>query len=138
MVAPADEGEEEGTGEPGPNSVENDQSVWKDGYYYCLLQQADEENKRTGYLCYNCREKGHCWRDCPQPLRQALQKAKDREGIDEQRLNASWGQWSQGSLQSPRNGSEPKVESGSRSNVSRPVKAPSWNDDPQSRWLGPG
>ena len=55
---------------------------------YCLLQQADEENKRTG-SCYNCRESGHQWRDCPQPLRPALQKAKECEGIDEQRLNAS-------------------------------------------------
>ena len=51
MVAPVDEGEEEETGDPDSNSVENDQSVWKDGYYYCLLQQADEENKRTD-MCY--------------------------------------------------------------------------------------
>ena len=88
MVAPAEEGEEEETDEPSSNSSEDSQSIWKDGYYYCLLQQADEENKRTG-SCYNCRETGHRWRDCPQPLRPALQKAKDREGVDEQRLNAS-------------------------------------------------
>ena len=48
-----------------------------------------------------CREKGHHWRDCPQPLRQALQKAKDREGIDEQRLNASGDSGAKG-VRSPR------------------------------------
>ena len=39
--------------------------------------------------CYNCWEPSHHWGDCPHPLRQALQKAKDHDGIDEQRLNAS-------------------------------------------------
>ena len=58
MFAPADEGEEEETGESSPNLTESDQSIWKDGYYYCLLEQADEENKRTD-SCYNCRDNGH-------------------------------------------------------------------------------
>ena len=35
------------------------------------------------------RETGHHWRECPRPLRQDLQKAKDHDGTDEQRLNAS-------------------------------------------------
>ena len=53
MVTLADEREEEGTDSPSPNPQDNSQSIWKDGYYYCLLQQADEESIRTG-SCYNC------------------------------------------------------------------------------------
>ena len=75
MVAPAEEGDEEETEDTNPKSVEDTQSIWKDGYYYCLLQQADEEGKRTG-TCYNCREVGHRWRDCPQQLRPAVTKGK--------------------------------------------------------------
>ena len=32
MVAPADEGEEEETDGPSPNSPDDSQSIWKDGY----------------------------------------------------------------------------------------------------------
>ena len=69
-------------------SLEDDISIWNDGYYYCLRQQADDVDHHTG-TCYNCQEPGHHWRDCPHPLRQALQKAKDWDGINEQKLNAS-------------------------------------------------
>ena len=67
---------------------EKDLTVWKDGYYYCMLQQADETDRRTD-TCYNCRESGHHWQECTWPLKAALQKAKGREGIDEKRLNTS-------------------------------------------------
>ena len=69
-------------------SPEDGITIWNDGYYYCLKQQADDVDHRMG-TCYNCREPGHRWRECPHPLRQALQKAKDCNGIDEQRLNTS-------------------------------------------------
>ena len=39
--------------------------------------------------------------------------------------------------QSPESGSEPKADSGLRSKVSQPKKAPYWNDDPCAHWLGP-
>ena len=69
-------------------SPEDGITIWNDGYYYCLRQQADDVDHHTG-TCYNCKETGHHWRECPHPLIQALQKAKDQDGIDKQRLNAS-------------------------------------------------
>ena len=69
-------------------SPEDGIMIWNDRYYYCLRQQAYDVDHHMG-TCYNCRETGHHERECPHPLRQALQKAKDRDGIDEQRLNAS-------------------------------------------------
>ena len=69
-------------------SPEDGLTIWNDEYYYCLRQQADDVDHHTG-TCYNCQEPGHHWRECPHPLRQALQKAKDCDGIDEQRLNTS-------------------------------------------------
>ena len=62
-------------------SPEDGITIWNDGYYYCLRQQADDVDHCTG-TCYNCWKPGHCWR-------QSLQKAKDRDGIDEHRLNTS-------------------------------------------------
>ena len=69
-------------------SPEDGITISNDGYYYCLRQQADHVDHCMG-TCYNCRETGHHWRECPRPLRQALQKAEDWDGIDKQRLNAS-------------------------------------------------
>ena len=69
-------------------SPEDGIMIWNDGYYYCLRQQADDVDHHTGTY-YNCWEPCHHWIECPCPLRQALQKAKDCDGIDEQRLNAS-------------------------------------------------
>ena len=49
---------------------------------------ADDDDKQTG-TCFNCKEMGHMWRQCPQPLRDDLQQAKDREGLDHRCLNRS-------------------------------------------------
>ena len=37
--------------------------------------------------CFNCQDEGHCWHQCPQPLRQALQEIKDKVGQDGDQLN---------------------------------------------------
>ena len=37
--------------------------------------------------CYNCKEPGHQWHQCIQPLRPVLQEIKDRVGQDGDRLN---------------------------------------------------
>ena len=69
-------------------SPEDGITIWNDGYYYCLKQQADDVDHCTG-TCYNCQEPSYHWKESPHPLRQALQKAKDHDQIDEQRVNAS-------------------------------------------------
>ena len=91
-------------------SPEDGIMIWNDGYYYCLRQQADDVDHHTG-TCYNCRETGHHWRECPHPLRQALHKAKDWDGDRRTEVKCFWGQWGKGSPQSPKSGSEPKANS---------------------------
>ena len=39
-------------------SPEDGITIWNDGYYYCLRQQADDVDHCMG-TCYNCRETGH-------------------------------------------------------------------------------
>ena len=82
-------------------SPEDGVTIWNDGYYYCLRQQADDVDHHMG-TCYNCREPSHHWRECPHPLRQALQKAKDHDGIDEQRLNTSGDSGAKGAHSPPK------------------------------------
>ena len=67
---------------------EDDITIWNDGYYYCVRQQADNVDHHMGN-CYNCREPGHCLGECSHPLRLVLQKVKNCDGINEQRLNTS-------------------------------------------------
>ena len=69
---------------PAETDVKSPVTIWNYEYYYCLRQQADDMDHCMG-TCYNCWEPSHHWRECPCPLRQALQKAKDRDGINEQR-----------------------------------------------------
>ena len=54
----------------------------------CAVAKADDANMFFN-LCYNCRESGHRWKDCPKPLRQGLQDLKDRVEKDDERLNGS-------------------------------------------------
>ena len=82
-------------------SPEDGVTIWNDGYYYCLRQQADDVDHRMG-TCYNCLEPSHHWRECPHPLRPALQKAKDCDGINEQRLNTSWDSGAKGAHSPPK------------------------------------
>jgi len=69
---------------------EDETAIYLDGYYCSVIQQADDEDRFFG-TCFNCREIGHRWRDCPKPRRPMLQKAVERQGLDVKRLNASGG-----------------------------------------------
>ena len=114
-------------------SPENGVMIWNDGYYYCLRQQADDVDHHTE-TCYNCREPGYHWRECPHPLRQALQKAKDHDGIDEQRLNASGDSGAKGGYGPPKVAQNQKP---TPAQAQKPAEASYWNDDPRACWLGP-
>ena len=79
----------EGESEEEETFTEEDRDqVYRDGIYVGISRMADDDDKRTG-TCFNCKEMGHMWRQCPQPLRDDLQRAKDREGLDHRRLNRS-------------------------------------------------
>ena len=64
----------------------NENALWRDGYYCYAIHHAEQTEHFFG-VCFNCRDEGHHWRNCDQPLRPALQEIKDKIGIDSDRLN---------------------------------------------------
>ena len=73
------ESEEEDS--PDPEEAErqriaNENAMWREGYYMCTLAKADEADLFFN-ACYNCREEGHQWHECPKPLHPGLQEVKD-------------------------------------------------------------
>ena len=54
----------------------NDERVlWWDGYYCCAMQQADDVDVFFG-MCFNCRDGGHHWWECPRPQGQKGEKVQ--------------------------------------------------------------
>ena len=64
----------------------DENALWRDGYYCCAIRHADQSEQFFG-ACFNCRAEGHRWRQCPDPLRPALQEIKDKVGKEGDRLN---------------------------------------------------
>ena len=52
---------------PEPLNSEDPELEMLTNFYAAAVQLADGTERRNG-SCYNCREMGHRWRDCPQPL----------------------------------------------------------------------
>ena len=105
-------------GDPGSEEDEDDdriqltegdkEQIYRDGMYIGIAWMADEDNKRMG-ICFNCKENGHMWRQCPQTLREDLQRAKDREGLDHRRLNRSGEGGAKGGCPSQKGGRGPET-----------------------------
>ena len=75
--------------EPADSDAErsaDENALWRDGYYCYSMRHAEQTEHFFG-ACFNCRDEGHCCRSCPQPLRSALQKIKDKVGQDGDQLN---------------------------------------------------
>ena len=87
--------EEEDPEEVEQQRITDENAMWRDGYYMCTVAKADDADMFFN-LCYNCRESGHRWRDCPKPLRQGLQDLKERVEKYDKRLNRSGGGREQG------------------------------------------
>ena len=66
----------------------DDDALWRDSYYCCAIQQAEEAEHFYG-VCYSCKKAGHAWWHCTEPLRPALQEIKDWVGVNGKRLNVS-------------------------------------------------
>ena len=65
-------------------------------FYAAAVQLADSTERRNG-SCYNCREMGHRWRDCPQPLREEFRVYQETmKRRREMMLNANGGPGTQG------------------------------------------
>ena len=64
-------------GDPGPEednfieevaiSEEDRDQIYHNGMYIAIARMADDDDKCTG-TCFNCKECGHMWRQCPQTL----------------------------------------------------------------------
>ena len=54
---------------PEPLDGEDPELEMLTNFYAAAVQLADDTERRNG-SCYNCREKGHYWRNCPQALRE--------------------------------------------------------------------
>ena len=104
--------------------------------YIGIAKMADDDNKPTG-TCFNCKECGHMWRQCPLALRDDLQRTKDREGLDHRCLNRYGEGVAKGRSSFPKG----DWRKGAGVNFGPPVDNSHtisyWNNDPRSRWLGP-
>ena len=83
--------ESEEEADPDPEEAERQRiadknAMWCEGYYMCALAKADEPDLFFN-ACYNCRETGHRWRECPKPLCPGLQEVKDRADKEGDQLN---------------------------------------------------
>ena len=64
----------------------DENALWRDGYYCYAVRHAEQTEHFFG-ACFNCRDEGHHWCNCTQPLRPALQEIKDKIGQDGDWLN---------------------------------------------------
>ena len=64
-------------------------------FFAAQVQLADNNERRNG-LCFNCKDKGHQWRACPQPLREEMKRYKEKLAQREHQLNRNGGPGTQG------------------------------------------
>ena len=81
---------------PEPLDGEDPELEMLTNFYAAAVQLADGTERRNG-SCYNCREMGHHWRDCPQPLREEFRVYQETmKRRREMMLNANGGPGTQG------------------------------------------
>ena len=58
--------------------------------YVAAIRMADDTERRDN-CCYNCKEKGHFWRQCTKPLKEEFQRLLDHPKQREKELNTKGG-----------------------------------------------
>ena len=79
---------------PPPSCDIDPDEIYDDGYYVAVINMA-KEAKKWG-RCLNCREEGHHWADCTQPLKESLEQVKERANHKKQVLNWDGGAGAKG------------------------------------------
>ena len=54
------------------------------------VERADGLERKTG-KCFNCRETGHYWRECPKPLKEDFKRLHDQPKRRQEELNVNGG-----------------------------------------------
>ena len=123
---------------PEPLDGEDPELEMLTNFYAAAVQLVDDTEHHNG-SCYNCREKGHYWRNCPQALREEFRVYQETmKRRREMMLNTNGGPGTQGG-QVPQ-ASPPVVPlpvPAAPSTVKKLSTPPYWNEDPRARWLGP-
>ena len=59
-------------------------------FYKAAVQLADNAKRRDGH-CQNCKETGHFWHECQQPLREEFKHLMDHTRQHQEELNKNGG-----------------------------------------------
>ena len=102
------------------------------------VERADGLERKTG-KCFNCRETGHYWRECPKPLKEDFKCLRDQPKQRQEELNGNGGPGKGGRV--PQVSVEASGAGNGSGRTGPPIEdlphPPYWNDDPCARWLGP-
>ena len=73
-----------------PLDQEDEELTFATEMCHIAIQKADVMEHQSG-KCFNCKELGHYWRDCPKPLREEFQRLQDHPKRRQEELNGKGG-----------------------------------------------